>query len=399
MLSKYRILLAVFILNFAAAATSTTLLAKTVKIKVVTQGAATPAGPHRIANHVVRLNMDDGSILQEPITSESLEPGDASAKWVGPGAVFEVSLFEERRNGSYRLSLLGRSSHNPSTRGQFYYLFDLEVPTVGAATASGCHHRYPSYEIFIDDKKIYNFSVAEATADDPAGCSISVHGGNQQVGQAALPVRRGVSLPQACQAANIQELKKRCRMSVKDVEGTIAYGDQLRKRADLKAKEAIEPGFQCIEGGAKLLTSLFTDCNPKSGQTNLLECSKSLAEIPSIYEDCSTAISLLLEADRLYQLAEEFYGSAAVAFADQGGYEIMMALRECGETKCYETATTLMANADRQKKNVTREREKIRKEIERLKQIRSQLGTCRKDKTKCARPPAEQRPGPALKLD
>lgn len=191
------------------------------------------------------------------------------------------------------------------------------------------------------------------------------------------------SFAQDCSADRITFLKERCLEILRDVAATIQSGRNVETAALSKGREAIEPSYNCLKGGYDLGLALFKDCNPSSPGVNPVACVETLVGVPDTIKACEAAISLVQEAWSLFEQAKFLYGTADVAFFDQGGGEIAEELEKCGEPGCLQLGQVLSEYAQQNRDRAQRNQDRLKVHENQLVGVKSELEACQQDSSSC----------------
>lgn len=195
-----------------------------------------------------------------------------------------------------------------------------------------------------------------------------------------------------CSSNHIAKLQNRCLDILNDVASTIQTGRNLETAAWAKAQAAIQPSYDCAKGGYELGKALFKDCNPSSPAVNPVACVETLVGVPDTVEACKDAITLVREAWSLYEQAAFIYGTADVAFFDQGGDEVADALDKCGEPSCWQISRSLSKYAQQSKERAGRNRDRLKQYEGQLIDVRRRLGECLSSSSSCSELPQYEFP-------
>ncbi|UUV08733.1 hypothetical protein [Ruegeria sp. YS9] len=192
-----------------------------------------------------------------------------------------------------------------------------------------------------------------------------------------------ISFAQDCNSENVEQLKKSCIAILRDVAATIQTGRNLETVAWGKGQESIKPSYDCLKGGYDLGVALFKDCNPSSPGVNPIACVQTLVGVPDTIKACEAAISLVQEAWSLYEQAKFLYGTADVAFSDQGGNEIAEELKKCGEPGCLQLAQALSEYAQQNRDRAQRNQDRLKEHENQLVGVKGELEACQQDSSSC----------------
>lgn len=198
---------------------------------------------------------------------------------------------------------------------------------------------------------------------------------------------------EGCGANRITELKDHCLDILRDIAATIQTGRSLEEAAWNKAQAAIEPSYNCAKGAYDLGKALFADCNPSSPAVNPAACIETLVGVPDTISACEGAITLVHEAWSLYEQAAFIFGTADVAFYDQGGGEIVEELDRCGESNCAQLGRAVTDYARRNQERTLRNRDRLRDYEKSLQNVQKILEGCQKDPASCTEVPEHAFPG------
>lgn len=214
----------------------------------------------------------------------------------------------------------------------------------------------------------------------------------------------GPASAEDCSPQTIHELKQQCLVSLSDVESTIISGQSVHRAGDSKAKEAFEPGLDCLKGGYDILKAAAKDCNPATPGTDPVACFDTLVGVPDTVAACRNAYELASEAISLYRQASVIYGAAGVAFSDQGGDEVAARLRACNENTCHDLNQALIAYAADARNRAERDRAKMERFRDSLSTTETALTRCQADQSLCSEnsenglPSLEGLPGASPKI-
>lgn len=197
---------------------------------------------------------------------------------------------------------------------------------------------------------------------------------------------------ESCSSNRISELKERCLMILNDIELTIQTGRNLENAAWAKGQEATGPSYECVKGSYDLGLALFKDCNPSSPGVNPVACVETLVGVLDTVQACETAVSLVREAWSLYEQASFIFGTAKVAFFDQGGGEIAAELDKCGEPSCLMLGRGISEYAQQNQERALRNRDRLKDHENQINELRDRLERCRQDSNSCVELPQYQFP-------
>ncbi|MEM9291035.1 MAG: hypothetical protein AAGD01_05090 [Acidobacteriota bacterium] len=193
---------------------------------------------------------------------------------------------------------------------------------------------------------------------------------------------------QDCSPGKIQELKTQCLSILRDAAGTANEGHQLDRQAFEKSQEANDIALvESIKAG-KTLANLIAKCRPISPG-----CAAAVAKVPGHVKELKKAYDLYKEAEALWKQAGFFYGTAGVAFSEQGGDGIADQLKACGEDTCFEVAQALRRFADESKARAQRNQDRANRAAANVQLWIDALEGCKDNPETCEAPAPLTDPG------
>ncbi len=159
-----------------------------------------------------------------------------------------------------------------------------------------------------------------------------------------------------CSADEAQQLREACQQSLQDIRGTRQNGSQAEERGWEASKKGIVEGGSCAARGSRLITS----CS-----SGLLSCFVQIARIQGTIEKCKIAVDYIDTAINHFRQASFYFGTASIAFSDQGGESLVRRLSGCSNPTCHEVLR--LTDLSRQ------DQERVQRNIERLVRYKSQL--------------------------
>lgn len=188
------------------------------------------------------------------------------------------------------------------------------------------------------------------------------------------------SAAQSCSDDEVGALVAECRVILQDVKGTYQIGLAKEQEAYEMAKVAMADGAKCIYD----VVSIVKDCKPPN--INPMACANSLLGVPDVISGCNQAIDKALKAKDLYRQAADFYGTADVAFSDQGGNDVLSQLRACNQNGCFHASEALrtyinegLARSNSNQQKLDTLIAQIRSKIDILKMCEDNAESCNKD--------------------
>jgi len=191
------------------------------------------------------------------------------------------------------------------------------------------------------------------------------------------------AMAENCETSHLDDLRQQCLKILQDIRSTILTGRSLETKAWDKAREASKPSFECAKGGYDLGLALSKDCNPSSPGVNPAACLATLAGVPDTITSCKNAINLVQQAWSLYEQAAFIFGTADVAFSDQGGDDIANQLAKCGEPSCLTLGRAVSQYARENQERAKRNKDRLKAYENKLNEIQVGLDKCKDDAGSC----------------
>ena len=148
---------------------------------------------------------------------------------------------------------------------------------------------------------------------------------------------------------------KHCQQILNDVKGMIAIGMSKEMQAWDAADKAAVQSYDCSKGVYQITRAAFKDCNLLNPPgVDPRACVEAVIGIPDTIEVCGKAIEAIDNTIAYYKQANFYYGTAGIAFDDQGGEELSSRLEDCGVTSCQTNGIQMSQDSEEGEKRTDR---------------------------------------------